>query len=143
MSTLKLEREFSAAPETVFAYITQAENVEQWWGPEGMGITDQKLDLSEPGPWTSTMVNAEGGLHKMSGVVTEVDPPNSVEFTWGWHDENDQRGPESMVRLEVKPNSTGGTIFLLTHSGLADDESARNHGKGWGSALNKLDRMAN
>ncbi len=143
MSTLKLEREFASDPETVFAFITQAENVAKWWGPEGMGIKDHRLDFTRQGDWTSTMVNAEGGLHKMSGVITGIDPPHSVEFTWGWHDDQDQRGYESRVRLDVKPNGSGGTLFFLTHYDLADEESASNHGRGWGSALSKLERMAN
>jgi len=141
MSTLTLEREFSADPKTVFSFITQAENVEKWWGPEGIRLKDHQLDLTRPGAWTSTMVNAEGGMHKVSGVVTAIDPPNWVEFTWAWHDENDQRGYESQVRLEVKSNGAGGTRFLLIHSGLADEESARNHRKGWESSLNKLVRL--
>ena len=143
MSTLKLEREFTADPETVFAYVTQAENIAQWWGPEGLGLKDAALDFTRTGAWTSTMVNAEGGLHKMSGRVTAIDPPNWVEFTWGWHDESDQRGYESRVRFEVKSNGSGGTLFYLTHADLADEESAENHGKGWGSSLKKLERMAN
>jgi len=143
MSTLKLEREFTADPATVFAYITKAENVAKWWGPEGLGLKEAQLDLTQTGAWTSTMINAEGGLHKMSGMVTAINPPNWVEFTWGWHDESDQRGYESRVRFEVKPNGSGGTLFYLTHSDLADEASAENHGKGWGSALKKLERMAN
>ena len=103
----------------------------------------ETLNFTQPGAWTSTIVNAEGGLHKMSGVVTAIDPPNSVEFTWGWHDDKDQRGYESQVRLEVNPNGSDGTLFRLTHSELADEESARNHGRGWGSSLNKLERIAN
>lgn len=143
MSTLKLEREFNTDPKTVFAYVTNSENVAQWWGPEGLGLKEANLDFSKPGAWTSTLVNAEGGLHKMSGEVTAVDAPNSVEFTWGWHDENDQRGHESKVRFEVKSNGSGGTVFCLIHAGLADDESADNHSKGWTSSLRKLERMAN
>lgn len=143
MSTLKLEREFTADPETVFAFVTKAENVAQWWGPEGLGLKEAALDLTQQGPWTSTLINAEGGLHKMSGIVTAIDPPNSVEFTWGWHDENDARGHESRVRFEVKPNGSGGTLFSLIHEGLADEASAENHSKGWTSTLKKLERMAN
>ncbi len=143
MSTLTLQRELATAPETVFAYITRAENVVQWWGPEGMGVKDYKLDLTQTGNWTSTLVNAEGGVHKMSGVVTAIEPPNWMEFTWGWHDGDDRRGHESRVRLEIKSNGSGGSHFVLIHSDLPDDESAKNHGKGWASALSKLERMAN
>ncbi len=143
MSTLKLERDYAADPKTVFAFVTKAENIVKWWGPEGMSVKDEQLDLTKPGSWTSTLVNAEGGRYKVSGQVTAIEVPNWVEFTWAWHDENDARGHESKVRFDVKANGKGGTLFLLTHTGLADDESAKNHEQGWSSALNKLERMAN
>ena len=41
-------------------------------------------------------------------------PPRAVEFTWGWHDETDTRGPESRVRIDLAPDGAG-TAFVLTH----------------------------
>lgn len=142
MSTVKIERTFPHPPETVFAFVTQTEHLLDWWGPEGMGVKEHALDLSRPGDWSSTLINAEGGLHKMSGEVIEIDPPRSVEFTWGWHDDQDQRGHESRVRFEVEPDGQGGSHFRLIHSGLADDESAANHNHGWSSSLRKLENLA-
>lgn len=106
-------------------------------------MQDHSLDLSKPGAWSSTLVNAEGGLHKMSGEVVKVDAPKSVEFTWGWHNDEDERGLETVVRFEVRRNRAGGTDFLLIHSGLTNEESAENHGKGWSSSLRKLERFIN
>lgn len=143
MSGLKLEREFTADPVTVFDFVTKAENLGKWWGPEGMSLMDAALDFTKPGPWKSTLVNAEGSRYKVSGVVTAVEPEKSVAFTWGWHDEEDARGHESNVRFEVKSNGAGGTIFSLIHEGLADEPSAQNHSEGWTSTLKKLERMAN
>ena len=142
MSDLIIERRFAANVDTVFSFFTKTENLVKWWGPEAMSLQDVKLDFTEPGSWTSTMVNAEGVKYKVSGEVVSVDPPNSVELTWGWHDENDARGNESQVRFEVKPNKFGGTDFALIHIGLADDEIAQNHNIGWTSALKKLERLA-
>lgn len=142
MSELTLERTFPAAPERLFELVTQTDNLLQWWGPEGLNVQNHDLDLSRPGNWWSVLVNAEGGHHKMSGVVVAVDPPRSVEFTWGWHDENDNRGHESHVRFEISENGSGGAHFRLIHTGLPDDESAHNHNNGWSSSLNKLQRIA-
>ncbi len=141
MSELKIERRFPAAPEIVFAFVTRTDHLLKWWGPEGVSLKEHTLDLSRPGAWSSTLVNAEGGVHKMSGEVVAVDPPNSVEFTWGWHDDQDQRGHESRVVFEIRPDKAGGTLFILTHSGLADDEAAASHSRGWTSALRKLERF--
>ncbi|MCY0146387.1 SRPBCC domain-containing protein [Hoeflea sp. G2-23] len=142
MSDLTLERNFPQPPEKVFAFVTRTEHLLSWWGPEGMGLRAHALDFTRPGAWSSTLVNAEGGLHKMSGEVIEVDPPRAVEFTWGWHDDKDVRGHESRVRFEIEPDAKGGSIFRLIHSGLVDEESAANHNRGWTSTLRKLEQLA-
>ncbi|MGI9365895.1 MAG: SRPBCC family protein [Rhizobiaceae bacterium] len=143
MTELKLERVFAADVETVFAYLTEAEHLLKWWGPEGVNVSEHELDLSRPGPWWSTLVNAEGNTYKMSGIVEVTNPPKSVEFTWGWHDENDKRGHESKVRFDVRPNAGGGAKFVLTHTGLPDEDSMMNHNEGWTSSLRKLQRLIN
>jgi len=141
MSVLKIERSFPVAPEKVFAFITQTQHLLKWWGPEGVSMKEHDLDLSRTGAWSSTLVNAHGAQHKMSGEVVTIDPPNSVEFTWGWHDDEDRRGYETHVVFEVRPDGKGGTVFVLTHSGLKDDEAAANHKLGWTSSLTKLERF--
>jgi len=141
MSELRIERTFESDPETVFEFVTEGEKLLQWWGHEGMTIPEHNLDFSGPGPWMATLVGAEGGPYKMSGEVINVDPPNSVEFTWGWHDENDERGHSSHVRFDVKPGKTGGAQFVLIHSRLPDNDSVANHNRGWTSSMSKLERV--
>lgn len=141
MSELVIERTFAADVSTVFSFVTETEHLLKWWGPEGMSVPVHQLDLTRPGAWDSNMVNAEGGKHKVSGEVIAVDPPHSVEFTWGWHDENDERGHNSRVRFEVKSNGSGGSHFKMIHSDLADEESANNHNGGWTSSFRKLERL--
>ncbi len=142
MSTLEIKRHFKADPATVFAYVTQGEHLMKWWGPEGVHITENALDLSAPGPWFSVMENGEGARYKVSGEVTKVDPDKAVEFSWGWHDDDDVRGHESTVRFEVSAAADGGTDFVMIHSGLEDDTSAENHNGGWSSSFNKLAKLA-
>lgn len=141
MSELVMERVFAADVETVFDFLTKTEHLLKWWGPEGIHIGDHNLDLSRPGDWSSTMVNAEGNKFKVSGEVLACDPPKTIEFTWGWHDGQDQRGHESHVRFEVEPNAGGGARFVMTHSNLPDEESRNNHNEGWTSSMRKLERL--
>jgi len=141
MNELRIERSFPAAPETVFDYLTNTEYLLQWWGPEGISVSEHNLDLSRPGPWGSTMTNAEGARYKVTGEVVTLDPPHAVEFTWAWHDEDDARGHESRVRFEVHPDGNGGTKFVMIHSGLADEDSATSHSSGWSSSFVKLERV--
>lgn len=141
MSDLRIERDFRVSPELVFAFVTQPEYLYQWWGHEDMTIIEHNLDFTQPGPWMSTLLNRDGGRHKMSGVVVAVNPPSSVEFTWGWHDENDQRGVQTLVRFEVSANDNGGARFVLTHTDHPTDEIAAMHTQGWTSVLRSLEKF--
>ena len=138
MADLKLEREFRTSPENLFAWISDGAKLLQWWGPEGLHVPEHDLDFSRLGPWYSVMVNEEGQRYKVSGQVTHVDPPKSVGFTWGWHDDQDQRGAESHVTLTVEPAREGARL-ILDHRDLGDDEIAANHNSGWTSSLRKLE----
>ncbi|NOD33076.1 MULTISPECIES: SRPBCC domain-containing protein [unclassified Ruegeria] len=140
MADLKLERDFPVSPEDLFAWISDGSRLLQWWGPEGMHVPEHNLDFSRTGPWYSVMENGEGQRYKVSGHVTHVDPPKSVGFTWGWHDDQDQRGNESHVTLSVAATSTGSRL-TLDHKELADAEAAANHNQGWTSSLRKLEAL--
>jgi uncharacterized protein YndB with AHSA1/START domain len=142
MGELKIERTLPVDAETLFEYISQPGNLVKWWGPEGVTLPEHQLDFTKTGPWMSTMMNAEGGKHKVSGYVLKVDAPNSLELTWAWHNEEDKRGHESVVRFEVHSLENGQSKFTLLHNGLADDDSVGNHNAGWTSSLVKLENIA-
>lgn len=135
-----LERVLPAAVEKVFAFVTRHENLLSWWGPEGTTLPDENLDFSRAGPWHSVMMNADGRRFKVSGQLTRVEPPNLVAFTWGWHDEDDRRGHESHVTIEISEAGPGRARLRLSHARLPDAEAKRLHGVGWTSSLGKLER---
>lgn len=141
MTDLKLERIIAAPQETVFQFISIRENLMKWWGPEGMHIPEGDLDFTRTGTWFSVMQNAEGKRFKVSGQVTKVSPPDLVAFTWGWHDENDDRGHESHVMIKLDDLGNGQTKLTLNHQNLADEESASNHNMGWTSSLRKFEQL--
>ncbi len=140
MSQLVLERQLPASIEQVFEFVTKRDNLLKWWGPEGMTLPDEELDFTRLGPWHSVMMNADGKRFKVSGQVTSVDAPKRVAFTWAWHDEQDQRGHESHVMLDLSAHADQQTMLVLTHTQLPDDESRENHNMGWTSSFKKLER---
>ncbi|KMW59719.1 putative glutathione S-transferase-related transmembrane protein [Candidatus Rhodobacter oscarellae] len=142
MPNLTLERSFAAPIEKVFDFVSKTEHLLKWWGPETVQVTEHALAMDKPGPWMSVMTNDAGGRFKVSGQVTHVDPPNSIGFTWAWHDEADQRGVESHVTIRLVPAQNGGTHFTLSHVDLPDEEAAQNHNQGWTSSLRKLQAMS-
>lgn len=135
---VRLERQFAVPVDRVFDYVTRADLLMQWWGPEGIVRNIGNLDFTRPGPWDSTMINGEGARYKVSGQVTSVRRPNLVAFTWGWHDDNDRRGHESQVVIELSEAENGGTRFVLTHHDLPDQDQKNRHAEGWISSLRKL-----
>jgi hypothetical protein len=68
-----------------------------------------------------------------------------VTFSWGWHDDEDIRGHESIVRFDIV-KASGDTdneaCFTLTHMKLPSKESARLHKGGWSSSLVKLEHLS-
>lgn len=140
MTDVVLERILPAAVERVFDFVTRRENLLTWWGPEGMSLPEEQLDFTRPGPWFSVMQGAEGQRYKVSGQVTSVRPPNLVAFTWGWHDENDRRGHESHVTIEISEAGPGKSRLRLSHARLPDQDARDRHAQGWTSSLRKLER---
>ncbi len=138
MADLVIKRHFTATPDTVFAFVTKPEHLVQWWGPDGIVLGEHDLDFSRLGPWGSVMHGKDGGRYKVTGNVLAIDEGHSVTFTWAWHDDNDDRGHESKVIFLVQNDGKGGTDFVLTHSGLPDDDSVDNHEGGWTSSFVKL-----
>lgn len=141
MTTLKMERTFPASPERVFAFITQKENLLNWWGPEGTTIDDHSLSFAQAGPWYAVMVSPAGDPHKVVGDVINVNPPKSVELTLAFEMPDGNRGPESTIRFDVSPIDTGDTHLLLTQTGLNPAHIEDMQNKGWNSALARLETL--
>jgi len=137
MTDLHIERDLPVSCEELFAWVTDPAKLLQWWGPEGMHVPEHNLDLSRLGLWYSIMQNAEGQQYKVSGQVTHVEVPKSVGFTWGWHDDQDQRGAESHVTFTIVETAKGARL-VIDHRDLGDDEVAANHESGWTSTLRCL-----
>lgn len=139
MADLTLHREFPVSTDVLFAHISDSALLIQWFGPEGIDLTEAKMDFTRTGPWFAIMHGRESGNRfKVSGQVTHVKPPTSVGLTWAWHDEADKRGPESHVTFTVAP-TVGGAKLTIAHVDLADAEMVTSHNQGWTSTLNKLE----
>lgn len=142
-NTLTIERHLEVDIAAGFALISQSEQLARWWGPRGITLGSHQLDLGAVGPWHSVMIGEDGGWHKVSGEVLqvegEVENMRSVDLTWAWHDRvTEKRGHESHVRLEVCTHAGTGIILTLRQTGFADLASARLHGEGWESSLDRI-----
>jgi len=142
MGELRIERTFPVPAATVFAYVTQTEHLVKWWGPEGMSLGRHTLDLTRLGDWFFELIDPSGTAHHISGVVTAVDPPRSVEFTLIVHAQEGPPSIDSVVRFEVSQTDSG-ALFVLTQTGLSHDDIVRGSTQGWVSTLGRLEKLLN
>jgi uncharacterized protein YndB with AHSA1/START domain len=133
-----VERIFEADIETIYGFLTKPEKQALWWGPPGTTITTHDLDFMSEGSWFVKMEGSDNSKFHISGVVTSSEPPNRVEFTWGWHDGDGKRGNESHVIFSLEAVEANKTRFTVTHIGLENEQAIIGHEKGWNANLDKL-----
>ena len=117
---LTIQKPLRLAPGRAFELVTRPEYLPSWWGPRGVTLGEHDLDFTRTGPWSSVMIEAEAGWHRVSGEVLSVSEGEAVELSWAWHDhETGVRGHESLVRFSVLDDGAGGTILTMQQTGLA------------------------
>jgi uncharacterized protein YndB with AHSA1/START domain len=136
---LRVERTFNAPREDVFEAWTSPEVMRRWWAAEhDWGTTRAEVDLREGGRIVVSMAEAGGEpVHTFSGEYLEVRPPERLSFTVEWQG-RDGDGTVSTVTVEFS-EAADGTTVVLTHSGLASEESRLEHEDGWSKCLDNLD----
>lgn len=134
MSELKIERSYEIEPSKLFAFVTEADNLLKWWGPEGAAATEVQLDLTRPGPW-ALVLDTPRGPYAMRGMVKSVTAPSSVEFTMNVPEKD---APDSTVRFDIRSDGHQGSILTLTQSGISDQMVIMGK-SGWGSTLSRLE----
>jgi len=96
-----------------------------------MGV-DVVLDPT-PGGELRVEVN---GHDVAEGEFVEVEPPDHVQFTWGWVGNADAPPGASTVDVTFTA-ADDGTVVRLHHFGLSEEEAQR-HTAGWQHYLERL-----
>jgi uncharacterized protein YndB with AHSA1/START domain len=137
--TLRLERAFEASAQAVFDAWTSEEVMRRWFHAERDWETPEaKVDLRLGGAVRVVMRNPHKDVeYGGGGRYTEIDPPSRLSFTWTWDDDTDR---ETLIELDFD-EVDGVTTVSMTHSGLRNEESVRNHHEGWTACLDNLGRV--
>lgn len=109
LPSLRLERRFAVAPETVFDTLTVPELMVVWWGP---GVTFD-LDVREGGAWT--IVREAGGREYLAtGEYLEVQRPNRLRYTYSMP----QFSPNSdTITVDIRADGDG-SVLVFEHAGV-------------------------
>jgi uncharacterized protein YndB with AHSA1/START domain len=136
---LTVERTFDHPREDVFEAWTSPEVMRRWLAAGSDWTTPSaEVDL-RPGGRVSVSMAEDGGepVHTFEGVYLEVDPPERIVFTVEWLGD-DADGVVSTVTVEFREHD-GRTTVVLTHTGLASEESRDDHEDGWAKCLANLE----
>jgi uncharacterized protein YndB with AHSA1/START domain len=135
-TTLVIRRLFEAPPNRVFdAWLTR-EEWQAWIGPEGVDCDVSAFEPHVGGRYRLEMLMSGGGRIVTTGIFKSIDRPRSLSFTWGAEGDPTR---QSLITLTFKELGNK-TELILHQEGLGSASSRDAHGRGWNSALNKLDR---
>ena len=135
---LRLTRDFNASREVLFAAWTKAEKLALWFGPQGMTVPEAEADARAGGKYRIVMEGGEGQRHEVTGVYSEVSPPEKLAFTWGWTQEDGSRGAETSVEIFFEALGDGTRVTIL-HRGFTEAGVRDQHTGGWSGSLESLE----
>jgi uncharacterized protein YndB with AHSA1/START domain len=82
--TIRIEREFDAPRDLVFATFTDPDLIPEWWGPRGTTTEVVTMDVRTGGDYRFIAHNADGSSTGFRGTYREVTPPERVVQTFEW-----------------------------------------------------------
>ena len=75
-------RVFDAPRDLVFQVYADPKLIPQWWGPAKYTTIVETLDFRPGGKWRFTQVGPDGDEHAFNGEFREINPPESVVYTF-------------------------------------------------------------
>ena len=134
--SVTLARRFDCSPDRVFdAWLDPAKARKFLFATPGGEMTRCEINAIPAGRFL-IVERREGEEVEHLGEYTEILRPSRLAFTWTWEGDDTR---QSLVTLNFREVS-GKTEMTLRQEGLGTIESRDGHGKGWNSALNKLER---
>jgi uncharacterized protein YndB with AHSA1/START domain len=142
---LRIERNFSARRERVYAAWTEGALLRAWSCPEGLTVGEAWNDLRVGGRFLLEMLEPDSDTrHVATGRYLEIDPPRRIVMTHGWLHEGetpeavDERATHVTVTFfEEGPH----TRMVFVQRGFPSDDSRDGHDEGWKSSFRQLDTL--
>jgi uncharacterized protein YndB with AHSA1/START domain len=117
-----------AAPERVWAALTDPDALAAWYWPVSM----QPTATSDPVVGGRFGITTEDAGMGFEGVYLALDEPRRIVQSWRWA--GDDR--DSRVTIDLTP-ADGGTDLIVVHDRV-DAETAESYRAGWQSCLTRL-----
>jgi uncharacterized protein YndB with AHSA1/START domain len=107
-----MSREFDAPRELVFRAYTDPVLLAKWWGPEGITVIVDQMDVRNGGVWRYVQRDADGNEYGFHGVYHQVIEPERIVSTFEFE------GLPGHVLLETVTFETLGDKTRMTNSSV-------------------------
>ncbi len=134
---LTLHRLIRAPVETVYAAWTDPELLRQWLAPGETAVASAVAETRIGGTFLVEMRGTDGKTWLTRGTYREIVPNRRLVHTWRWEGSD----VESLVTVDLEPESDGATRLTLTHSRFSQAEARDEHVRGWTGCLAKLEAL--
>ena len=117
--TVTITREFAAPQDMVWRTWTEAELLDQWWGPKPYNAVTKSMDFSVGGRRFYAMVSPEGQEHFSIQEYTFISPTTNFKFISAFTDKDgnpDLPGSEWNVDLSEQNGITTVTVTIHNES---------------------------
>lgn len=104
--TIRFERNVAADRARVFEAWTDAEQVAEWWDPDGERLVACEIDLRVGGSFS--FATRQHSAMPFAGVYSEIDPPERLVF--------EAMGATGRVTLQDVSGSTRMTVEIVCQS---------------------------
>lgn len=110
-------RVFDASPEKVFRALTEADLIEQWWGPRRFTTKVDVLESNEGGRWRFLNIDEEGNEYGFHGVMHEVTAPSRLVRTFEFEG---MPGHVALESMNIEPEGDGTRINIVSAFGSVE-----------------------
>jgi uncharacterized protein YndB with AHSA1/START domain len=114
--SVKVERSFDAPLDLVWAAWTEAEFLDQWWGPKPYSAKTKVMDFREGGRWQYAMVSPEG--QKVAWDLKEfkeIDPRKSFTHLSRFCDEDGNVAPGTQGSIWINSFQESNGVTIVTN----------------------------
>lgn len=106
-----LGRVIDAPRSLVYAAWTDPDQIQDWFGPEGMAIDTKEIDLNPGGLWRFDMVTSDGLRYSNRMLFLRMEAPALIEVEHGTDQDNDPGRWRMLVTFDEQ--SDGKTVLTL------------------------------
>lgn len=136
---LEIERVLPATRPTVFAALSDPDQLAKWWGPEGFTIPRLKFQARVGADYRIQMQPPEGDAFYITGKFQTFDASNRLTYTFAY-EEPDPDDVETRVDLSLRDVGQS-TEVALTQGAFKTEARRVLHRDGWTDSFNKLERL--